>query len=153
MVIFIWGFHKWRKLIPRGRDVLAKLRVSQSPTQPHRNSNTHRHKNNPTNVIIQQNSRKLLMLDILMSENYWAHKKWNKIASDIKLVFILQVSQIIKKFSLYFFFIHYFFLFCFWFVQQRICLHSSLYLTFGLLSEPEAMGPNPEILFVLEDIY
>jgi len=38
-------------------------------------------------VVIQQNSRKLLMMDILMSETCWAHKKWNKIASDIKLVF------------------------------------------------------------------
>ena len=27
------------------------------------------------------------MMDILMSEPCWAHKKWNKIASDIKLVF------------------------------------------------------------------
>jgi len=53
-----------------------------TPTQPHRNSNTHR-----TNVVIQQNSRKLLMMDVLMSETCWAHKKWNKIASDIKLVF------------------------------------------------------------------
>ena len=39
-----------------------------------------------TNVVIQQNSRKLLMMDILMSETCWTHKKWNKIASDIKLV-------------------------------------------------------------------
>ena len=30
---------------------------------------------------------KLLMMDILMSETCGAHKKWNKIASDIKLVF------------------------------------------------------------------
>jgi len=37
-------------------------------TQRHRNSNTHRTKNNTTNVVIQQNSRKLLMMDILMSE-------------------------------------------------------------------------------------
>ena len=58
-----------------------------TPTQPHRNSNTHRTKNNTTNVVIQQNSRKLLMMDILMSETCWAHKKWNKLASDIKLVF------------------------------------------------------------------
>jgi len=58
-----------------------------TPTQPHRNSNTHRTKNNTTDVVIQQNSRKLLMVDILMSETCWAHKKWNKIASDIKLVF------------------------------------------------------------------
>jgi len=26
-------------------------------------------------------------MDILMSETCWAHKKWNKITSDIKLVF------------------------------------------------------------------
>ena len=58
-----------------------------TPTQPHRNSSTHRTKNNTTNVVIQQNSRKFLMMDILMSETCWAHKKWNKIASDIKLVF------------------------------------------------------------------
>jgi len=53
-----------------------------NPTQPHRNSNTHGTKNNTTNVVIQQNSRKPLMMDILMSETCWAHKKWN-----IKLVF------------------------------------------------------------------
>ena len=39
-----------------------------TPTQPHRNSNTHRTNKNTTNVVIQQNSRKLLMMDILMSE-------------------------------------------------------------------------------------
>jgi len=39
-----------------------------TPTQPHRNSDKHRTKNNTTNVVIQQNSRKLLMMDILMSE-------------------------------------------------------------------------------------
>jgi len=27
------------------------------------------------------------MMDILISETCWAHKNWNKIASDIKLVF------------------------------------------------------------------
>jgi len=43
--------------------------------------------NNTTNVVIQQNNRNLLMMDILMSETCWAHKKWNKISSDIKLVF------------------------------------------------------------------
>ena len=58
-----------------------------TPTQPHRNSNIQRIKKNTTNVVIQQNSRKLLMMDILMSVTCWAHKKWNKIASDIKLVF------------------------------------------------------------------
>jgi len=55
--------------------------------QPHRNSNTQQTKNNTTNVVIQQNSRKFPMMDILMSETCRAHKKWNKITSDIKLVF------------------------------------------------------------------
>jgi len=27
-------------------------------------------------VVIQRNSRKLLMMDILMSETCWTHKKW-----------------------------------------------------------------------------
>ena len=39
-----------------------------TPTQPHLNSNTHRTKNSTTDVVIQQNSRKLLMMDIFMSE-------------------------------------------------------------------------------------
>ena len=55
--------------------------------QPHQISNTQRTENKTTDVVIQQHSRKLLMMDILMSETCWAHKKWNKIASDIKLVF------------------------------------------------------------------
>jgi len=38
-------------------------------------------------MVIQQNSGKILMMDVLISETCWAHKKWNKIASDIKLVF------------------------------------------------------------------
>ena len=56
----------------------AQHNTDTTPTQPHRNSNTHRTKNNTTNVVIQQNSRKLLMMDMLMSETRWAHKKWNK---------------------------------------------------------------------------
>ena len=43
--------------------------------------------NKTTDVVIHQHSRKLLKMDILMSETRWAHNKWNKIASDIKLVF------------------------------------------------------------------
>jgi len=39
-----------------------------TPTQPQRDTNTHRSKNNTTNVVIQQNSCKLLMMDILLSE-------------------------------------------------------------------------------------
>jgi len=60
--------------------------MDTTPTQPHQISNTQRTKNKTTDVVIQEHSRKLLMMDILMSETCWAHKKWNKIASDIKLV-------------------------------------------------------------------
>ena len=37
-------------------------------TQPHQISNTQRTENKTTDVVIQQHSRKLLMIDILMSE-------------------------------------------------------------------------------------
>jgi len=40
-----------------------------------------------TDMVIQHQCRKLLMMDILMSETCLAHKKLNKVASDIKLVF------------------------------------------------------------------
>jgi len=43
--------------------------------------------NKPTDVVIQQHNRKFLMMAILMSETCRVYKKWNKIASDIKLVF------------------------------------------------------------------
>ena len=56
-------------------------------TQPHQISNTQRTENKTTDVVIQQHSRKLPMMDILISETCWVHKKWNKIASDIKFVF------------------------------------------------------------------
>jgi len=74
-------------------DILIACNTDTTPTQPHWNSNTHRTKNNMTNVAIQQNSCKLLMMDILMSKTCWAHKKWNKIASDIKLVFYSSTTE------------------------------------------------------------
>ena len=46
-----------------------------------------RTENKTTDVVIHQHSRKLLKMDILMSETCWAHNKWNKTASVIKLVF------------------------------------------------------------------
>ena len=55
--------------------------------QPHQISKTQRTEKKMTDVVIRQHSRRLLKMDILMSETYWAHNKWNKIASDIKLVF------------------------------------------------------------------
>ena len=61
--------------------------TSTIQNQPHQISNTQRTENKTTDVVIQKHSRKLLMMDILMSKTCWAHKKWNKTASDIKLVF------------------------------------------------------------------
>ena len=72
--------------ITTGWSTASACNTDTTPTQPHRNSNTHRTKNNMTNVAIQPNTRKLLMMDILMSKTCRVHKKWNKIASDIKLV-------------------------------------------------------------------
>ena len=63
----------------------CKTRTTQN--QQHQISNTQRTENKTADVVIQQHSRKLLMMDILMSETCWVHKKWNKTASDIKLVF------------------------------------------------------------------
>ena len=48
-------------------------------TQSHQISNTQRTENKTTDVVIQQNSLKLLMMDILMSETCWVHKKWNQV--------------------------------------------------------------------------
>jgi len=56
-----------------------------NPAAPNLQHTTNREQK--TNVVIQQHSRNLLMMDILISETCWVHKKWNKIASDIKLVF------------------------------------------------------------------
>jgi hypothetical protein len=43
--------------------------------------------NKTTDVVTHRHSCKLLKMDILMSKTCWAHNKWNKIASDFKLVF------------------------------------------------------------------
>ena len=42
--------------------------TDNTQTQPHQISNTQRTENKTTDVVIQQNSCKLLMMDILMSE-------------------------------------------------------------------------------------
>ena len=65
----------------------SACKTSTTQTQPHQISNTQRTENKTTDVVIQQQSRKLLKMDILMSETCWTHKKWNKISSDIELVF------------------------------------------------------------------
>ena len=77
----------WVGMVSVKQAEASACNTDTTPTQPHRNSNTQRTKNNMTNVVIQHNSHKLLMMDTLRSETCWAHKKWNKIASDIKFVF------------------------------------------------------------------
>ena len=72
-------------------------KTSTTQNQPHQISNTQRTENKTTDVVIHQHSRKLLMMDILMSETRWAHKKWNKIASDIKLVFHSSTPEIVYQ--------------------------------------------------------
>ena len=69
--------------------VVFVLQAEASPPNNSRtkSSNTQRTENKTTDVVIHQHIRKLLKMDILMSETCWAHNKWNKIASDIKLVF------------------------------------------------------------------
>jgi len=52
--------------------------LDTTPNQPHRNSNTHRNKNTQPMWWYNKKSRKILMMDVLMSETCWAQKKWNK---------------------------------------------------------------------------
>ena len=63
--------------------------AKRTPPKIRRNksSNTQRTENKTIDVVIHQHIRKILKMDILMFETCWAHNKWNKIASDIKLVF------------------------------------------------------------------
>jgi len=81
-VLEIWCGWVW--VVPL---VAGWSNTGTAQTQPHQISNTQRTENKTTDVVIQQLSRKFLMMDILMYETCWVHKKWNKLASDIKLVF------------------------------------------------------------------
>ena len=87
-VLEIWCGWFWVVLVLQAE--ACKTNTTQH--QPHQISKTQRTENK-TDVVIQQHSRKLLMMDILMSETCWAHKKWNKKASDIKLVFHSSTSS------------------------------------------------------------
>ena len=78
-------FRIWVWVVPVLQASACNLGTTQ--TQPHQISNTQWTENKTTDVVIQQHSRKLPIMDILMSETCWAHKMWNKTASDIKLVF------------------------------------------------------------------
>ena len=54
------------RLVLGGARFACKTNTTQN--QPHEISNTQRTENKTTDVVIQQHSRKLLMMDILMSE-------------------------------------------------------------------------------------
>jgi len=79
-----WSFCSW---FPVFVLQAAACNTDTTQTQPHQISNTQRTENKTTEMVIQHHSRKLLMMDILMSETCLVHKKWNKIASDVKLFF------------------------------------------------------------------
>ena len=81
-----WGWF-WVVFVLQARLLPCSLQNEHHSKPATPNLQHTRTDNKTTNVVIQQHSRKLLMMDILMSETRWAHKKWNKIASDIKLVF------------------------------------------------------------------
>ena len=59
--------------------VLQACNTDTTQTQPHQIANAQRTENKTIDVVIQQHRRKLLMMNILMSETCSAHKKWNKI--------------------------------------------------------------------------
>ena len=65
----------------------ANANTPPNTSRNNKRSNTLWTENKTTDVVIYQHSRKLLKMDILMSETCWAHNKWNKIANDIKLLF------------------------------------------------------------------
>jgi hypothetical protein len=74
-------------------ELASACNTDTTQTQPHQISNIQRTENKTTDVLIQQHSRKLPMVDILMSETCWVHKKWNKVASDIKLIFYSSTNR------------------------------------------------------------
>ena len=83
-----YALNMFRTLIyPSSVTVLQPAKRTPPNISRSKNSNTQRTENKTTDVVIHQHSRRLLKMYILMSETCWAHNKWNKIASDIKLVF------------------------------------------------------------------
>ena len=86
-VLEIWCGWFWVVLVLQAEAQLQPAKRTPPKTARTKSSNTQRTKNKTTDVVIHQHSRKLLKMDILMSETCWAHNKWNTIASVIKLVF------------------------------------------------------------------
>ena len=68
-------------------------------TNRNKSSNTQRTGNKTTDVVIHQHSRKLLKMDILMSETCWAHNKWNKKQVTSSWSFIRQMFRYFEFYS------------------------------------------------------
>ena len=98
-VLEIWGGWVWVVPVLQAEACASACNTGTTQIQPHQISNTQRTENKTTDVVIHQHSRKLLMMDILMSETCWVHKKWNKIASDIKLIFYSSTISIIVNYQ------------------------------------------------------
>ena len=84
--------------------VVQPAKRTPPKTSRTKSSNIQRTENKMTDVVIHQHSRKLLKMDILMSETCWAQNKWNKRASDIKLVFhssTIQMTKFRRKMRIY----------------------------------------------------
>jgi hypothetical protein len=61
----------WMVFVLQAEDSCASAcKTSTNQNQPHQSSNTQRTEKKTTDVVIQQHSRKLLMMDILMSETF-----------------------------------------------------------------------------------
>jgi hypothetical protein len=88
-VLEIWCGWVWVVFVLQAEAQVVLQPAKRAPlkTTLTKSSNTQRTENKTTDVLIHQHSSKLLKMDTLMSETCWANKKWNKIASDIKLVF------------------------------------------------------------------
>ena len=95
-VLELWCGWFWVVSVLQAEVVLQPATRTLFKLNRTKSSNTQRTENKTTDAVIQQHRRKLLMMDILMSETCWAHKKWNKIASDIKLVFHSSNALFIK---------------------------------------------------------
>ena len=87
---FVWlsyfsFFFPWSLayIVLKAKALALAINPDTTPAEPHLTSNTQQTKNETTNVVIQQHSRKLLMMGILMPETCWVYKKESKIASDI----------------------------------------------------------------------
>ena len=100
-----------------GWSTTSACKTNTTKYQPHQSSNTQRTENKTTDVVIHQHSRKLLKMDILMSETCWAHNKWNKITSDIKLAFHLST---IRGLSLFLNFLQQFFRYTYYLCTSSI---------------------------------